>query len=100
MRKKKLSLRLEKLKANPAVIIRDDFDDFAVLFDPDSSNAFGLNPVGEIIWKLMKDEITTDNIIKKLNDECCNVSDDVVSEVNEFIDNLLKNGLIGKRTRN
>ena len=88
---------LEKLKANPAVVIRDDFDDFAILFDPDSGKAFGLNPVGEVIWKLMKNEITTDNIIKKLNDQCCNVSDDVESEIKEFINNLLKNGLVGKR---
>ncbi|MCF7810601.1 PqqD family peptide modification chaperone [bacterium] len=86
----------EKLTVNPEVIMRDDFDDFAILFDPDTGKAFGLNPVGETIWNLLNDEITVDNIIAKLKEECIDVSNEVESEVQEFINNLLKNGLIGK----
>ena len=87
----------EKLTVNPDVIMRDDFDDFTILFDPDTGKAYGLNPVGEIIWKLLNDKITLDNIIAKLKEECIEVSNDVETEVKEFINNLLKHGLIGKR---
>jgi SynChlorMet cassette protein ScmD len=87
----------EKLTVNPDVVIRNDFEDFAILFDPDSGKVYGLNPVGEIIWKLLKEEITVDNIITKLRVECIEVTNDVEIEVKDFINNLLKNGLIGKR---
>ena len=39
--------------ANPLVVLREEFDDWAVLFDPDTGNAFGLSPVGVFVWKLL-----------------------------------------------
>jgi SynChlorMet cassette protein ScmD len=37
--------------ANPLIVLREEFDDWAILFDPDTGNAFGLNPTGVFIWK-------------------------------------------------
>jgi hypothetical protein len=39
--------------ANPLIVLREEFDDWAILFDPDTGNAFGLNPTGVFIWKLL-----------------------------------------------
>ena len=43
----------DKPIANPLVVLREEFDDWAILFDPDTGNAFGLNPTGVYLWKLL-----------------------------------------------
>jgi len=55
----------EKPVANPLVVLREEFDDWAVLFDPDSGNAFGLNPLGVFIWKLLDGHRTIEDIRRK-----------------------------------
>ena len=39
--------------ANPVCVLREEFDDWAVLFNPDTADAVGINPVGVAVWKLM-----------------------------------------------
>ena len=34
----------DKLIANPVLVLREEFDDWAILFDPDSGDAHALNP--------------------------------------------------------
>jgi hypothetical protein len=35
---------------NPMVVSREEFDDWAILFDPETGKAFGVDPVGTEIW--------------------------------------------------
>ena len=37
--------------ANPLAVLREEFDNWAILFDPATGNAFGLNPVGVLLRK-------------------------------------------------
>jgi SynChlorMet cassette protein ScmD len=62
--------------ANPEVVLREEFDDWAVLFDPDSGEAFGLNPVGVFIWKRLDGKRTPAEIIGELRQQCDNVPDE------------------------
>ena len=39
------------LMANPEIVFRQEFDDWAVLFGPDSGGTFGLDFVSAFIWK-------------------------------------------------
>ncbi len=84
-------------RTNPSLIIRDDFDDFAILFDPHSGKAFGLNPVGVLIWNLLKNEGTIDGIISQVKSNCHNITGNAEQDVYAFVDKLEKNGLIGRR---
>ena len=43
----------DKPIANPIVVLREEFDDWAVLFNPDTADALGINPVGVAVWKRM-----------------------------------------------
>ena len=45
--------QLDKPIANPLVVLREEFDDWAVLFNPDTAEAVGTNPVGVAVWKRM-----------------------------------------------
>ncbi len=56
----------EKPIANPFVILREEFDDWAVLFDPDTGHGFGLNPTGVYIWKLLDGKHSIEDMLSAL----------------------------------
>ena len=59
----------DKPIANPLVVLREEFDDWAILFDPDTGNAFGLNPTGVYLWKLLDGEHSIDEMLQSLRQE-------------------------------
>jgi SynChlorMet cassette protein ScmD len=81
------------------VVLREEFDDWAVLFDPDSGNAVGLNPVGVFIWKCLNGHRTTQNILRELYENCEGVPDEAEDHLNEFIQGLVERGLAGYETQ-
>jgi SynChlorMet cassette protein ScmD len=85
----------DKPIANPLVVLREEFDDWAILFDPDTGHAFGLNPIGVFVWQRLDGKHTIQDILSELQDSCQEVPGEADSHVQEFIDHLLKNGLAG-----
>ena len=85
--------------ANSLIVLREEFDDWAILFDPDTGDAFGLNPVGVFIWKCLNGKYTPEDIRKKVCKAYKNVPNDpedhIDDHINEFIESLNKNGLAG-----
>jgi len=51
-----------KLVANPVVVLREEFDDWAVLYNPDTAEAVGLSPTGVTVWKLLDGERTVEEV--------------------------------------
>lgn len=85
----------DKPVTNPLVVLREEFDDWAVLFDPDSGNAFGLNPAGVFIWKQLNGRRTTQDILKSLHENCEEVPNEAQDHLKEFIKDLVEQGLAG-----
>ncbi len=81
--------------ANPSVILREEFDDWAVLFDPDTAEGYALNPVGVLIWKNLDGNRTLDDIVKVVIDSCEEVPSEVRDHCRDFIADLVKQGLAG-----
>ena len=87
---------LEKPVANPLVVLREEFDDWGVLFDPDSGEAYGVDPVSIFIWKLLDGKHTAREILEKLRRECEDgIPDEALDHLKEFIDDLTSKGLVG-----
>ena len=84
--------------ANPVIVLREEFDDWAVLFDPDSGDAFGLNPVSVFIWKLLDGTHNDRDLLNKLLEKCKNVPEEVESDITEFANDLVERGFAGYET--
>ena len=84
-----------KPQANPLIVLREEFDDWAVLFDPDTGHAFGLNPVGVFVWQRLDGKHSIDDILSELRGTCHDIPAEAPNHIQDFIDNLLKNGLAG-----
>ena len=81
--------------ANPFIVLREEFDDWAILFDPDMGNAFGINPTGVFIWKLLDGNHSEKDIVEKLREEAEDVPDEAAEHVRVFIEALEMKKLAG-----
>jgi SynChlorMet cassette protein ScmD len=85
----------DKPIANPVVVLREEFDDWAILFNPDTAGAVGINPVGVTVWKLMNGERNLEEIVTHVKEEFDDVPETVDEEVTDFVSNLTENGFVG-----
>ncbi len=83
---------------NPVVVLREEFDDWAVLYNPDNAEALGTNPIGVDIWKKLDGKKSLGEIVDVINREYHHVSETAEAEILEFVQKLLKRGLIGIST--
>ena len=81
--------------ANPLIVLREEFDDWAILFDPDSGEGHGLNPVSVFIWKRLDGEHNIEDIMGELRENCEDMPEDAEERVRAFIQDLVENGLAG-----
>ncbi len=82
----------DKPVPNPIVVLREDFDDLSVLYNPDTADAIGINPIGAAIWKQMDGRRTVSEIIAHLRASYADVPDTVTDEIIAFIDGLARKG--------
>jgi len=76
-------------------VLREEFDDWAILFDPDGGHGFGLSPTGVLVWKLLDGEHTTDDLLKEIISCADKVPEEAREQVGAFIDELAAEGLAG-----
>ena len=81
--------------ANPIIVLREEFDDWAILFDPDAGEGFGLNPVSVFVWKCLDGGHTLQGIMKELHENCEDMPEDAEDRVRDFIQDLIERGYAG-----
>jgi SynChlorMet cassette protein ScmD len=81
--------------ANPIVVLREEFDDWAVLFNPDTAYAAGTNPVGVAVWKLMDGKRSIEDIVSKIKNSFADTPDASFKEIAAFVNTLAENGFVG-----
>jgi SynChlorMet cassette protein ScmD len=89
-------MKLSKLPiANPLVVLREEFDDYAILFNPDTADAVGLNPVGVAVWKQLDGKNTLEDILKEIQVEFSDTPETAPDEIQKFIDELAEHAFVG-----
>lgn len=87
----------KNLAANPLIVLREEFEESALLYNPASGSTFGLNPLGVFIWKRLDGFHSEEDILKELKEHCENIPEDVDAHLKGFIHSLLKQGLVEYR---
>ncbi len=85
----------DKPIANSLIVLREEFDDWAILFDPDAGEGFGLNPVSVFIWKCLDGKHTVQDIMVELREDCKDMPEDAEKRVTDFIKDLIERGYAG-----
>jgi SynChlorMet cassette protein ScmD len=81
--------------ANTQIVFREEFDDWAVLFDPDTGDSFGMSPVSAFIWKHLDGKHTLDDILAEMRKCCKEVPDEADEHMKTFVEELISKGYAG-----
>lgn len=90
---------LDRPIANPVVVVKEGNGDWAVLFNPDTADAVGINAVGVLMWKLMDGQHTLEDILRVVMGTFTDVPGSVVEDITAFVDNLAARGFVGYELR-
>ena len=80
---------------NPIIVLREEFDDWAILFNPDTAATVGINPVGVAVWKQLDGKKSLEKIVAEIKDHFEDTPDAALEEITAFIDNLSEQGYVG-----
>ncbi len=79
---------------NAATVYREEFDDSAILFDPDGDTIFGLDTIGMIVYGFIDGKKT----LGQIADEADLVFDasgkNILEDITNFITDLCEKGFI------
>jgi SynChlorMet cassette protein ScmD len=81
--------------ANPIVVLREEFDDWAILFNPDTAGAVGINPVGAAVWKQMDGTRSLAEIVSAITAAFDGTPEVALQEITAFVDKLAEDGYVG-----
>jgi SynChlorMet cassette protein ScmD len=80
---------------NPVAVLREEFDDWAVLFNPDNAMALGINPTGVAIWKALDGSRDIPEIASEIKEKFSEVPETAEKDISEFIEALSIGGFVG-----
>jgi len=80
---------------NPMVVLREEFDDWAVLYNPDTAQAVGLSPTAVAVWKLIDGRRDVETIVTEVKAGYSDVPDTAGDEVRELLVGFLRDGFTG-----
>ncbi|MCP4639676.1 MAG: SynChlorMet cassette protein ScmD [bacterium] len=80
--------------ADPVVVLREEFDEWGLLFHPDTGDTYGLNPVGVFVWQRLDGDHTVGDIAAELAETFEEVPGDAADHVGKFVEEAASQGLV------
>ena len=81
--------------ANPLLVLREEFDEGAILFDPETGHTFGVNQIGVLVWKHLDGRHSLDDIAEIVRESATTVPLGVTSHIGNFVQAVIDLGLAG-----
>ena len=78
----------DKPIAGPDVVLREEFCDWAVLFQPLTGQAVGTGPVGVAIWKMLDGRRTLTEIAAEIEIQCEVPPETVLEDTLAYVEDL------------
>ena len=83
------------IKVNPLAVFREEFDNSAILFNPDNGDIFSLNPTGKVIWQALAEGCDEAAMLEKLAAACKDpLPESAAEDLREFIAALKEKGFV------
>jgi hypothetical protein len=89
-------IKKEQYMRNPDVVVKEEDEDGALVFNPDTDQIRVLNPTGFHIWKLCDGSRDLSGITSAVQESFDQVPEDgVTDQVKAFVDDMVDAGFIG-----
>nr|WP_319538597.1 PqqD family peptide modification chaperone [uncultured Methanospirillum sp.] len=76
----------------PQISLREEYDDWAFLYNPDTRATVGLTPSGVTVWKCLIEKKDLAGIKKALSEEFGDLPDDLETDIRAFLDQVVDLG--------
>jgi SynChlorMet cassette protein ScmD len=86
--------------ANPIIVLREEFDDWAILFNPETAAAVGINPIGVAVWKRMDGKRSLKEIVLEIKSSFEDAPETALEEIAAFVNTLAEQGFVGLELKN
>jgi SynChlorMet cassette protein ScmD len=80
---------------NPMIVLREESDNWALLFNPDSSNIAVINPVGVTVWKMLDGNKRYEDVLDNLRNYFSEIPDSAIDDIKAFVADLEMQGFVG-----
>jgi SynChlorMet cassette protein ScmD len=90
---------LRRPVAHPLVVLREEFDDWAVLYNPETGAALGLNPTGVFIWQAIDGKRSVSDLMHRVEAYFADVPAEAAEQVAGFVETLASKGFVGFEAR-
>ena len=80
--------------SNKDFILREETDDWAILFCPKNRKTFFLNPISTAIWKFLDGNKTIEDLTDQIVSEFSHTPVDVNEDIIVFVNKLVQLGLV------
>ncbi len=84
-----------RLSVNPALVLRVESDECALLFDPDSGRVHLLNPSAVAVWQRLDGRLTLGEIVAALGEEFDGMGAECGEQVVALARDLAELGAVG-----
>ena len=86
---------MKKWYISPNIVLREEADDWGILFDPDTGNSVVLNPVAISMFKAMRKTQDPEKVATMIREEYDDIPETLESDFSELVENLARHGFIG-----
>lgn len=83
----------DRPRLNPNLVIREEDDNYAILFDPDANYSYVLNPVSLFLCRQLDGSRSLRELVELVRENFSHVPDEVEQDVGEFVTSLLERRL-------
>lgn len=84
------------MKLNPLVLMRKEFDDTGIVFDPENNKAMTLNPVGAVIWEAIEKGLPREKIVETVTAQFSVAQETAEKDLAAFLETLKAKGLLSE----
>ena len=78
-----------RAKLSPALVLREESDDYAILYNPDTTEAYAINPIGVQVCRMLDGAHTVSDLAASIREEFSDVPENVEGDIREFIGALI-----------
>ena len=86
---------MKKWYIGPNVVLREEADEWGVLFDPDTGNSVALNPTAITMFKAMQKFQDAESVAAAIHQEYDEVPETLNEDIAELVETLAQDGFIG-----
>lgn len=90
-----------RISIKPGIVLKEEPDNWGILYNPENDFSFGINPVGVLTWNLLqacKAKPTVSQLSALVQIKCNNAPPEANEEIENFLQVLVEKELVDVET--